>query len=125
MKQYKIATSKFFNDNWTLSPIHWSGHNFDIRTNTKWLYFKFNQSNISPKSISNNGIYNEEVILDIILYANTELLLSDMYDSLILMLRNNQIDDLIVSSIDVDNESILKTISGDFNYLDLSIVLKH
>ena len=125
MKNYKIAASTFFNDNWTASQIHWSGHNFTLTGQYSWLYFKFTQGSVSPKSISNDRIYNEEIVLDIKLYAKTEILLADMYDKLREMLSENRIDDLVVHSIDVDDESILKTTSGDYNYLDLSIVLKH
>jgi len=125
MKQYKIEFSTFFNDMWTTTPIHWSGHDLDINGLDSWIFFKFNQSTATPKSISNNGIYNEEVVVDCILYANSELLLADMYDKLREMLGENQISDLVLTSIDVDNSSILKTTVGDFNYLDLSLVFKH
>jgi hypothetical protein len=124
MKQYKIDFSTFFNDMWTRSPIHWSGHNLDISGLNSWLFFKFNQGMATPKSLSNDGIYSETILIDCILYAKNELELADMYDELREMLHENTISDLVLVAIDVDDEDVLKTTQGDFNYLDLSLVFR-
>lgn len=124
MKQNKINASKFFATNWTYTPIHWSGHNFDVTGKDEWLFFQYTQDSVSPKNMQNDGEYDEDIVLNIILYSRTEIRTAELYDNVLNMLFNNAIYNMRVMSIDTDNSGIIKTDNGDYTFIDLTIVLK-
>jgi len=122
--QNKIDISTFFLTNWTTTPIHWSGNDFNITGVSEWIFLEVKPKRSSAQSLNNDGKYNEEMLINCIIYSKSEIRSIELFDKLQLMLSINNIEEMSIKTISLDNKGILKTDRGDFSYLDLAITLK-
>lgn len=119
----KRGVSAFFFQNWTETPIHWFGLEFDINGLDEWIFVSYTHT--SSKNADINGSdYRENGVIDILIYARTENRTFEIYDMISNMLRNQRIGNTSVDLISIDNKATMSTENGDYRVLDIGVYLK-
>ena len=98
-KQTKIDLDVMFNDNWTLTPIHWSGVSFDSTDKSQWINVVY-----EPLSNRTNGLGGRSNVsngmLYVVCWAEDEFNVMDIADQVVLLVSNNM--PLFITNIDHD-----------------------
>lgn len=120
---FKVGVSQFFHTNWTETTIHWYGLEFDIEGLDEWIYISIEPTSSKNSDISGIG-YKENGVINIEIFARNELRTFELYDMISDMVRNNNIGNTYVYSIEIDKKGLLQTEYGDYKILDIGIYLK-
>ena len=119
----KQNVSKFFNTNWTITPIEWKGLPFSIVGKDEWIKVEYIPSGNSSLDISNDG-YRQSSYISVFIHARKENRCYELYDILCTKLQTVKIDNVKVRYIDVNNKSNLDTTNGVYTFMEVGVTIK-
>ena len=124
IKDTKIAINTLFHNLWTDTDIHFNGLDFDIAGKEEWIYVSYEPVLSIPAGVSNMGYFDNGVI-KVTIYARKENRTFELLDSLLYMLQNNKIADMVGYNNKVGSKGVMSTTNGDYMYLNNSYYIKN
>jgi hypothetical protein len=115
--QNKKDIEQIIFDNWTLTPIHWSGVPFDITDKTEWIRCQYEPSSISNRSIDGDKKYDG--IIKLAIFSKTEFRTYELMDTAYEMFNNKKIGENFETGVDILSTGL--TVDKKFYYSDMTI----
>lgn len=116
--QLKKDYEQFMLDNYTETPIHWSGTKWDISTQDEWIYFEYVGRQIGDCGLDDSE-YNHEGILDITIVAKTRFRVMDIADVILNLFKNAKVGNTIARNVTIISTNTIEEI--DASCMDLTI----
>lgn len=113
----KKSIEQFIYDNWTYTPIHWSGIDFNIEGLSEWIRIAYVPKNTINRSI--DAEKSEIGSIRIAIFAKIEFRVFELSDLILEMFKNKKIGNNFVKKVIVLSNG--QTSDNNYNYIDIQI----
>jgi len=118
--QIKIAMETYFNTNYTTTPIHYAGTNFDTSLHTEWIYFEYIGSTIADSGLD-NAVYSHRGYIKLVSMAETSYRATDIADIALALFKGKNVSDMYPNEMLLTAQGYDKTLNKSYIELELNM----
>lgn len=116
--QIKIEMETLFIGEYSLTPIHWAGVDFDTSANTEWVFFEYIGSSIVDCGLDKVESQHEGMV-KIVAMSETAYRSTQIADAALAVFKGGKAAGLIARRIDIISQGYDKTLGR--SYIEISI----
>jgi len=118
--QIKIAMETYFNTNYTTTPIHYAGTNFDTSLHTEWIYFEYIGSSIADSGLD-NAVYSHRGYIKLVSMAETSYRATEIADIALALFKGKNVSDMYPNEMLLMAQGYDKTLNKSYIELELNM----
>ena len=117
LMQTKIDFEVYFQNNWTTTPVHWSGIKWDTSVQDEWVYFEYMGSSVGDYGVSTEATITGQI--NVTCVALNRLRVHELADKAVSLLHGKRIANNFVKTARILAQGLLEE-SNNKSFMDLS-----
>ena len=96
----KKSLETYFITNYTTTPIHWAGMNFDTTVNSEWVYFEYVGQSIMDSGLDNTKNQHSGQI-EISIIAETQFTVHTLASEVMEIFKAKKLDEMFIRTVSI------------------------